>query len=592
MAGLWRRYVGLEGSVDGDFEAQWRVRVFAYACLFCGLALLATVINHAAHGRPGTAGLLLTLATVIAVLPLGVRDASGLRRCGQVLTALVFMGLLGLSIVRGGLSSPLPMSLALVPLIAGVLLGEGAMLGWTIVVGATVVLMGIVPGMLGVDLVDDFDVPGQSFSRYFAPVLFLLTMAALVRMMLRLQRTAVEAARTAERDRLEAERAVEQQRTQQMAMVGQLAMGVAHEVNNPLSYVVSNIEFATGALRQSDPDRWAEVIEALADAADGGRRIGRIVTQLNAHGRIAEDKVGPVRLQECVDTALRMANNQLRHRARVQREFLDDPIVEADPHRLTQVFLNLLINATHAIAAGHRDENLVTVVVRCTDRGEAVVEVADTGVGIDPKVLPRITEPFFTTKREGLGTGLGLSISSTIIERFGGGLAIDSELGKGTCVRVTFPTSTGARRASVEDQPIRLHPHAQRILVIDDEPPVRRGLARMLPGQVFEAGNVAEALTMIDGDPPYDAIICDVMMPDATGVDFYRKLQRDYPHLLSRLILITGGIFDSDTGEFLQEQEATVLSKPLARQDLLDALREILPLGVPNEGDRVRLASQ
>jgi len=228
-----------------------------------------------------------------------------------------------------------------------------------------------------------------------------------------------------------------------MASLGTLAAGIAHEINNPLSYVAGNLEAVaeTLAATQGAPSK-AECLElaaAVNDARDGAERVRRIVKGLRSFSRSAEEKRVPLVVAEVVEAAIRLTSNELRHRARLVRELGPVPRVIADDGQLTQVFINLLVNAAHAIPEGHSDDNCITVRTRTDDGGRAVVEVADSGEGMPPEVQARVFDPFFTTKDIGEGTGLGLSICHGIVSGLGGQISIDSSPGQGSVLRVVLP---------------------------------------------------------------------------------------------------------------------------------------------------------
>jgi PAS domain S-box-containing protein len=232
-----------------------------------------------------------------------------------------------------------------------------------------------------------------------------------------------------------------------MASLGTLAAGIAHEINNPLAYVAGNLEAVaeTLAATQGVPSK-AECVElaaAVKDARDGAERVRRIVKGLRSFSRSEEERRVPLVVADVVEAAIRLTSNELRHRARLVRELDPVPRVIADDGQLTQVFINLLVNAAHAIPEGHSDDNCITVRTRTDDRGRAVVEVADSGQGMPPEVQARVFDPFFTTKDIGEGTGLGLSICHGIVSGLGGQISIDSTPGQGSVVRVVLPPCPG-----------------------------------------------------------------------------------------------------------------------------------------------------
>ncbi|MBC8069190.1 MAG: response regulator, partial [Deltaproteobacteria bacterium] len=229
-----------------------------------------------------------------------------------------------------------------------------------------------------------------------------------------------------------------------MASVGLLAAGVAHEINNPLSAVIANLDLLHETLVEAAPApeqiQWSEVREQLSDAREAADRVRRIVKDLKVLSRSEEAKTVRVDVRELLDAALRMAWNEIRHRASVTRDYQPVPVVLANPSRLGQVFLNLVVNAAQAIRPGGADSNVIGVSTHTAEDGRAVIEVRDSGGGIPPEVLQRIFTPFFTTKPAGVGTGLGLSICHRIVTQLGGEIVIDSEVGLGSTFRVLLPS--------------------------------------------------------------------------------------------------------------------------------------------------------
>ncbi len=231
---------------------------------------------------------------------------------------------------------------------------------------------------------------------------------------------------------------------EKMAAVGTLASGVGHEINNPLAFIISNLNYVTGELREltkreEESERWQEVEQALSEAKVGAERVRRIVADLRTLARAQREPSKEVDLHALLDVSLATADGQLRPRARVVKEYGTPPTVLGDETRLGQVFLHLLVNAAQAIPEGGAEQHEVRVTTRRDERGHAVIEVSDTGVGIPAEVLPRIFEPFFTTRPVGEGTGLGLSICHTHLKAMGGDIQVRSEPGRGTTFAVTLP---------------------------------------------------------------------------------------------------------------------------------------------------------
>ena len=227
-----------------------------------------------------------------------------------------------------------------------------------------------------------------------------------------------------------------------LASVGTLAAGVAHEINNPLAFVISNLSFLTEELHalagELPAGRLNELEEVLEETNEGVNRVRLIVQDLKTFSRGDEEQPTAVDLRRVIDSALALARGELRHRATVVKEMSEVPLVEGSEARFGQVVLNLLINAAHAITPGQPDKNEIRVTLRA-ESNHAVIEVKDTGCGMPPEVLSRIFDPFFTTKPVGVGTGLGLSICHGIITGFGGEISATSEPGKGTVFRISLP---------------------------------------------------------------------------------------------------------------------------------------------------------
>jgi nitrogen-specific signal transduction histidine kinase/DNA-binding response OmpR family regulator len=247
-----------------------------------------------------------------------------------------------------------------------------------------------------------------------------------------------------------------------MASVGILAAGVAHEINNPLAAVLTNLHMAVECIPtlkldpSSEKDR-TELDEELRDALEASERLRDIVRDLKIFSRTPETSMGPVDMQRILESSLRMAWNELKHRARIVRNFQPVPMVHGDESRLGQVFLNLIVNAVQAMEEGHADKNTITLSTRLDARGRIEVEVRDTGSGMSQEVLSHLFTPFYTTKPVGVGTGLGLSICNRIVQALGGEITVESEVGKGSSFHVFLPPSEHRRRS--QDQP---HPPPHR----------------------------------------------------------------------------------------------------------------------------------
>ncbi|WP_437648710.1 ATP-binding protein [Sorangium sp. So ce362] len=225
-----------------------------------------------------------------------------------------------------------------------------------------------------------------------------------------------------------------------MASLGTLAAGVAHEINNPLAYMVANVDFARKELRaKGAAARLDALLSALDEAAEGGSRVRHIVGGLKTFSRADDGELGPVEVDRVIQLVLRMAQQQIQSKARLVLELGAVPPVHANEAQLGQVILNLLVNAAQALPDGKEAENEIRITTAPAPPGRVRIEVSDTGPGIAPELRSRIFDPFFTTKPIGEGTGLGLAICHGIVTRFRGELGVESEVGQGACFRVLLP---------------------------------------------------------------------------------------------------------------------------------------------------------
>jgi two-component system cell cycle sensor histidine kinase/response regulator CckA len=353
-----------------------------------------------------------------------------------------------------------------------------------------------------------------------------------------------------------------------MVSVGTLAAGIAHEINNPLAYVIANLSFIQEEVEELGPTLSAAkskgLRELIAQAEDGAERVRVIIRDLKSFSRVDSGDDGPVEIQRVLDSAINMAWNEIRHRAQLQKRCADVPAVRGNEARLGQVFLNLLVNAAQAIPVGHASDNQITLTVQ--QRGDQViVEIADTGAGIPGDVLPRIFDPFFTTKPVGVGTGLGLSICHNIVAACGGEISVDSTEGKGTTFRVALPVaqSRSLRPRSAPSLPVQAQGRRLRILLVDDEPSVVRALQRALrEHDLVVAFSGAEAIEVLDSGQEFDLIFCDLMMAQLSGMEVFDIVRRRFPDLIDRFIFMTGGAFTQQAKDFLGGVSNPVVEKP------------------------------
>lgn len=355
-----------------------------------------------------------------------------------------------------------------------------------------------------------------------------------------------------------------------LASVGMLAAGVAHEINNPLSYVIANLDLLAEELalasRGAEPPNLSVWTEAVHEAREGSDRIRKIVRGLKTLSRAEEERREVIDLRPVLDLSVNMAFNEIRHRARLVKDYGDTPLVEADDARLGQVFINLLINAAQAIPEGDGEPNEIRISTSTDAQGRAVVEVLDTGPGIPPSALGRIFDPFFTTKPIGVGTGLGLSICHSIVTSLGGEISAGNrEDTRGARLRVVLAPAADARSATNRAGDAKAPSKGGRatVLVVDDERSVSAILSRILDSHdVTTVSSAKDALELIASERAFDLILSDLMMPGMSGMEFHDTLQSSYPSVAKRMVFMSGGAFTPAARAFLDRVPNERLEKP------------------------------
>jgi two-component system cell cycle sensor histidine kinase/response regulator CckA len=267
--------------------------------------------------------------------------------------------------------------------------------------------------------------------------------------------------------------------------------------------------------------------------------------------------------------------SHIRQRALVVREYGALPPVLADETRLGQVFLNLLVNAAQAIPEGTPDQHRIVLRTHAGPGGEAIVEVEDTGAGIEQWKLERIFEPFWTDKPVGVGTGLGLSIVHGIVTGMGGEISVRSEPGRGSTFRVVLPARPRPEEAAQAAAPVQPDVGARRprILLIDDEPNLGVTLATGLRdhADLVSVRSGHDGIRVLLGDSGFDLILCDLMMPDLTGMDVFEEIVRQRPALRQRFVFTTGGAVTDRARAFIERMPDHRLDKPF-RLEQVEAL--------------------
>lgn len=391
--------------------------------------------------------------------------------------------------------------------------------------------------------------------------------------------------------------------SERMASLGTLAAGVAHEINNPLLAVIGNVEFATETLAQMTKEarrrsaltdegnasqqdfltwsaaRLAEVEEAMAVTQEAAERMRLVVRDLRIFSHPGNEKdQGPVDLRKVLESSIRMASTEIRHRAQIVEEYGEVALVDGSEARLGQILLNLIVNAAQAIPEGKATQNEVGVALRMGESGKVIVEIWDTGSGISPDILSRIFDPFFTTKAQGVGTGLGLAICHCLVTALGGEISVESEVGKGTRFSIALPVASQPVRKSETIVPLPSTGSRANILVVDDEPAVRKVVVRTLQKEydISAVGAAKEAVQLIAEGARFDLILCDLMMPEMTGMDLHAELDRVAPDQSGKMAFVTGGAFTDGARAFLERMPNAVIEKPFTSAELRQFVADFL----------------
>jgi PAS domain S-box-containing protein len=383
-----------------------------------------------------------------------------------------------------------------------------------------------------------------------------------------------------ERKRMEEERRQLEQKAQfasRLASVGEMASGIAHEINNPLTGVIG---YAQLLLQEDLPDN---VRKDLVTINDGAQRVANVIQRLLAFARQTKPQRTYVNINKVVATTLDLRGYHLEtSNIKVSTQFAPDlPLTIADAGQLQQVFLNLIVNAETEMKLSRGSGRLYIK----TQYVENKIRISfkDDGPGIAEENLERIFDPFFTTRGVGQGTGLGLSVCYGIISEHGGRIYAESKLGKGAMFIVELPIITEDKQLELPE-PAALEQRkaaGARILVVDDEPVVREFMSKVLTEeghQVETVDNAKDALEMVM-NKTYRIILLDIKMPGMSGIELYRRFQKMAPSLARRVVFVTGDVMGSRTTAFLSKTKSPYITKPFDSEQLKIAMKRIF-----NEG--------
>jgi two-component system NtrC family sensor kinase len=368
--------------------------------------------------------------------------------------------------------------------------------------------------------------------------------------------------------------------TEKMAALGKVVAGIAHELNNPLTTIMGNIQLLLG--RGLHPAAVSEARRIYQES----ERARRIVKNLLYFARENKPDRSAVDLNEIVERTLAVRSYELKIKnIRIQTELTPDlPKTMADPYQLQQVVLNLLMNAEQAVFEG-RGQGVVKIRTWCSRQEKVThlfLELSDDGPGIAPAIASKIFDPFFTTKPPGMGTGLGLSIVYGIVRQHDGEVSFESDSSSGTRFTVQVPV-VNPQTEITKKKAVNLSGHTttvkpSHILVVEDEPTVAQLIVDVLQEEghfanaVFDSREGLELLSRRS----YDLVICDLRMPRGDGRSFFRALERSKNPIRQPILFITGDTLSPSTLEFMEGNRLPYLAKPFLVEELKLAVRQQL----------------
>jgi signal transduction histidine kinase/CheY-like chemotaxis protein len=357
--------------------------------------------------------------------------------------------------------------------------------------------------------------------------------------------------------RLDAERRV----ADRMLGLGTLAAVVGHEANNPLSYVVANLEVLREA-RLDEPLR-----RLVEESAEGVARVRGILRDLRLFSLDGERATSAVNLRALLDSCITIAAAELGNDVTVVRDYASAPSITGNGRRLGQALLNVLLNAMHAVRDLPRERRRVTVSARA-EGNEVRVDIEDSGAGVSPELWERVFDLAFTSRRDAGGSGIGLAVARRVAEEHGGAITVVPAEGAGARFRLRLPAGT----TEPPHAPPRSDPPApagQSVLIIDDEVLVGRSVARLLKGyDTLVTERAADALAAVAAGRSFAVVLCDVMMPEMSGIEFVEALRRASPALVPRVVMMTGGTYTVAAAAWLASSALPCLEKPLDATEL------------------------
>jgi signal transduction histidine kinase/CheY-like chemotaxis protein len=373
---------------------------------------------------------------------------------------------------------------------------------------------------------------------------------------------------------------------QKMEAIGQLTGGIAHDFNNLLAVITGSLALLQ---RRMDRAEWGALQRYVDSAREGAERAASMTNRLLAFSRQQALAPEPINVNQLVSGMSALLHRAIGEQVRIETVLAGGLWqTHADPHQLEQVILNLAVNGRDAMEEGgrltiesancHLDEEYTRENLGVPAGQYVLLAVTDTGSGIPKEIVEKVFDPFFTTKPVGKGTGLGLSQVYGFVQQSGGLIKIYSEVGQGTSVKIYLPRFLGELTVQADEPPRQeILPGQERVLVVEDEPGVRRlsvEALREFGYQVIEADGAVSALRLLDGDTDIQLLFTDIVMPDMNGARLAEEARRRRPDLkvlyttgYSRNAVIHNGVLDAGVH---------IIMKPYSLEALARKVREVL----------------
>ncbi|MCK0102776.1 ATP-binding protein [Pseudohalocynthiibacter sp. F2068] len=363
---------------------------------------------------------------------------------------------------------------------------------------------------------------------------------------------------------------------EKMFALGELLAGVAHELNNPLSVVVGH----SLMLREDAQD--PEILRQVKKISDAAERCTKIVRTFLTMARQQPAKSEKIEINEIVQTAVDVARyGDFGSTIKMECDLAQTlPSICADSDQITQVILNLIINAEQAIRSEGKGDKIVVKTSQGASEQTVEIEVKDNGPGIPAKYQNRIFEPFFTTKDVGEGTGIGLSLCHRVIRSHGGQIMLDGNYKEGTLFRISLPAKPASDGACKSVPEVETPQGSLRILIVDDEEDVAELNAEILGRAGFgvDVANIGgDAISKLRQNR-YDLILSDLNMPGIDGRGFFETITKDFPEMAQRIGFVTGDTMGRSSQGFLKEANRPYLEKPVSPKELRAFVSEIIAI--------------